>query len=173
MDTGCSAVRLARFVRDEEAGSSNLPIPKTVILLSEDYMLHSKMTLLKAKYPTIKEIRKSIIDDIMNQLTINKVYVALDNLELYLVIDEAITNAMEHGNVWDHNKYVHVMVQADEKQLYVTITDEGKGFKHPDSHDTPILQPRGRGIFIMKQFAKILWNKKGNSITMAIPTVSR
>jgi len=62
------------------------------------------MTLLKAKYPTIKEIRKSIIDDIMNQLTINKVYVALDNLELYLVIDEAITNAMEHGNVWDHNK---------------------------------------------------------------------
>ena len=65
------------------------------------------------------------------------------------------------------------MVQADEKQLYVTITDEGKGFKHPDSHATSTFQPRGRGIFIMKQFAKILWNKKGNSITMAIPTVSR
>ncbi len=26
--TGCSAARLARFVRDEEVGSSNLPIPK-------------------------------------------------------------------------------------------------------------------------------------------------
>jgi hypothetical protein len=30
--SGCSAVRLARFVRDEEAGSSNLPIPTSVSL---------------------------------------------------------------------------------------------------------------------------------------------
>ena len=31
--TGCSAARLARFVRDEEAGSSNLPIPTFLIPL--------------------------------------------------------------------------------------------------------------------------------------------
>lgn len=133
-----------------------------------ELMAHSKMTLLKAKYPTIKEIRKSIVDDIITELSKNKVQVSLDNLELYLIIDEALTNAMEHGNKWDQNKYVHIEVAKDTNQLYITITDEGNGFKyHSDS--TTHLQPRGRGIFIIKQFAEISWNKKGNSITMAIP----
>lgn len=125
--------------------------------------------MLKAKYPTIKEIRKSIVDDIITELAKYKIQVGLDNLELYLIIDEAITNAMEHGNKWDQNKYVHIDVAKDTNQLYITITDEGKGFRHPDSHSTMHLQPRGRGIFIIKQFAKVSWNKKGNSITMAIP----
>ncbi|MDH7553806.1 MAG: ATP-binding protein [Spirochaetota bacterium] len=132
-------------------------------------MTHSKVTLLKAKYPTIKEIRKSIVDDIITELAKNKVQVRLDNLELYLIIDEAITNAMEHGNKWNENKYVHIEVAKDTNQLYITITDEGTGFKHPDVHSKVHLQPRGRGIFIIKQFAKVSWNKKGNSITMAIP----
>jgi len=138
-------------------------------MYTEELMAHSKMTLLKAKYPTIKEIRKSIVDDIIIELAKNKVQVKLDNLELYLIIDEALTNAMEHGNKWDQNKYVHIEVAKDTNQLYVTITDEGKGFKYPDSHSTVHLQPRGRGIFIIKQFAKVSWNKKGNSITMAVP----
>ncbi|MEW6525773.1 MAG: ATP-binding protein [Spirochaetota bacterium] len=132
-------------------------------------MTHSKMTLLKAKYPTIKEIRKSIVDDIITELAKNKIQVRLDNLELYLIIDEAITNAMEHGNKWNQNKYLHIEVAKDTNQLYITITDEGNGFKHPDLHSNVHLQPRGRGIFIIKQFAKVSWNKKGNSITMAIP----
>ncbi len=132
-------------------------------------MTHSKMTLLIAKYPTIKEIRKSILDNIIIQLAHNKVQVKLDNLELYLIIDEAITNAMEHGNKWDPNKYVHVTVEKNTNQLYITITDEGHGFKHPDSPSAPHLQPRGRGIYIIKQFSKARWNKQGNSITMAIP----
>ena len=131
--------------------------------------MHSKVTIVKAKYPTIKEIRKSIVDDIINQLTKNKVKVQLDNLELYLIIDEAITNAMEHGNRWDPNKYVHNDVKKNTNQLYITITDEGYGFTHPDSPSAPHLRPRGRGIFIIKQFSKVRWNKKGNSITMAIP----
>ncbi|MCX8123034.1 MAG: ATP-binding protein [Spirochaetes bacterium] len=132
-------------------------------------MLNSKITLLKAKYPTIKEIRKSIVDDIFTELAKNRLQVQLDNLELYLIIDEALTNAMEHGNNWNQNKYVHIEVTMDTNQLYITITDEGKGFRHPDSHLAMHLKPRGRGIFIIKQFAKVSWNKKGNSITMAIP----
>ncbi|MGQ9842183.1 MAG: ATP-binding protein [Spirochaetota bacterium] len=132
-------------------------------------MTHSKITFLKTKYPTIKEIRKSIVDDIITALSKNKIHVGLDILELYLIIDEAITNAMEHGNRWDQNKCVHIEVAKDTNQLYITITDEGKGFKYPDSHSTANLQPRGRGIFIIKQFAQVSWNKKGNSITMGIP----
>jgi len=138
----------------------------------EELMTHSKITLLKAKYPTIKEIRKSIVDDIITELAKNKVQVGLDKLELYLIIDEALTNAMEHGNKWDQNKYVHIEVVKDTNQLFITIADEGKGFNYPESHSTAHLQPRGRGIFIIKQFAQVSWNKKGNSITMAIPISS-
>ncbi len=132
-------------------------------------MSNSKTTLLKTKYPTIKEIRRAIVEDIISLLAKYKIQLGLDNLELYLIIDEAITNAMEHGNKWDQNKYVHIDVAKDTNQLYITITDEGKGFRHPNSHSTTHLKPRGRGIFIIKQFAKVSWNKKGNSITMAIP----
>lgn len=132
-------------------------------------MTHPKKTLLKTKYPTLKEIRKSIVDDIITELSKNKLQAGLDNLELYLIIDEAITNAMEHGNTWDQDKYVHIEVAKDTNQLYITIADEGKGFKYPDLHSTANLQPRGRGIFIIKRFAQVSWNKKGNSITMAIP----
>ncbi len=131
-------------------------------------MFHSKITLLKAKYPTIKEIRRSIVDDIITVLAKNNIHFALDNLELYLIIDEAVTNAMEHGNKWNQDKYVHIDVAKDTDQLYITITDEGKGFTH-HPHPGDHLQPRGRGIFIIKQFARVSWNRKGNSITMAIP----
>ncbi len=123
-------------------------------------MTHSKMTLLKAKYPTIKEIRKSIVDDIITELAKNKIQVRLDNLELYLIIDEAITNAMEHGNKWNQNKYLHIEVAKDTNQVYITITDEGNGFKHPDLHSNVHLQPRGRGIFIINNLPKFHGTKR-------------
>ena len=87
-------------------------------------------------------------------------------------VAETTMNAMEHGNKWDQNKYVHIEVVKDTNQLFITIADEGKGFNYPESHSTAHLQPRGRGIFIIKQFAQVSWNKKGNSITMAIPISS-
>lgn len=135
-------------------------------------MQHSKVILVKVKYPSIKEIRRSIVDDMMSQIAKHKVQVKLDTLELYLVIDEALTNAMEHGNMWDKNKFVDIHISRNTSHLYITITDEGNGFKRRNS-SIQHMHSRGRGIFIIKQFTKVTWNKKGNSITMAVPIHKR
>ncbi|KIX13830.1 hypothetical protein X474_11060 [Dethiosulfatarculus sandiegensis] len=74
-----------------------------------------------------------------------------NNLKLALV--EGLTNAMEHGNKWDHDKRVDVEVVCAPELLEISITDQGEGFdpkQLPDpTLESNLLSERGRGIFLM------------------------
>jgi len=73
-----------------------------------------------------------------------------------LALEEALVNAIKHGNGMDPNKQVHVTCQVDEVQARVTIRDEGTGFDPcdvPDPTDDDNLEkPGGRGIMLMRAF---------------------
>ncbi|MFN0060816.1 MAG: ATP-binding protein [Planctomycetota bacterium] len=45
-----------------------------------------------------------------------------------LCLDEAITNAVVHGNQSDFSKLVHIWLFSDESSWGILIKDEGKGF---------------------------------------------
>jgi len=68
---------------------------------------------------------------------------------------EAGTNAIQHGHGKDASKIVDVRFDLYEDRIEISVFDRGPGFD-PDSINgditTPdrLLDPRGRGIFIMK-----------------------
>lgn len=72
-----------------------------------------------------------------------------------LIVDEAVTNAMKHGNGWDTGKTVHLRFSLDADGFDLRVTDQGNGFERDRVAD-PLSQDRltvegGRGLFLMEQ----------------------
>lgn len=89
---------------------------------------------------------------------------------------EAVNNAIKHGNRLDPGKIVDVQIDFRDKNITITVTDEGAGFK-PETIPDPTLPENieglsGRGVFLMSKLAdSVKYNKKGNSVTMCFREV--
>lgn len=126
--------------------------------------------LYNETFPSGKTKRKRIIDSVIKKIQEINAPIEIKDHELYLVIDEAISNAMEHGNLWDPRKNINIRIIKNNGDLTLSIEDEGSGFNPAQlPGGTENLKLRGRGIFIMKHFCKLRWNKKGNRIYIQIP----
>jgi len=89
-----------------------------------------------------------------------------------LALDEAIENAISHGNKFDASKKIHLTIQGFKNKIDMTIEDEGNGFK-PEADPQTALQrnlfaSHGRGLCLLKTLGTILWNRKGNSINVVL-----
>lgn len=90
---------------------------------------------------------------------------------LMLVLSEALTNAILHGNKLDKSKkaVISTWVDRPEARLYITVEDEGAGF-NPDGipnplNDKNLLKPSGRGIYLMREYADaVSYNETGNRL---------
>lgn len=86
---------------------------------------------------------------------------------------EAMSNAVTHGNREDEKKKVLITYSDEEDKFWIKVNDEGEGFD-PTSLSNPCslenrTKPRGRGIFIIKNFVdEVSFNEKGNEIMMSI-----
>ncbi|MBU0605146.1 MAG: ATP-binding protein [Candidatus Omnitrophica bacterium] len=91
--------------------------------------------------------------------------------DIRLCVEEAVRNAMVHGNHCDKKLPVRTVYWVDNGVLNVEIADEGPGFDSTDVAD-PTLEPHmlknsGRGVYLIKKLMdKIEYNEKGNKITM-------
>lgn len=88
-----------------------------------------------------------------------------------LAMDEAMTNAIRHGNCRDANKQVRVAFSLSRVRLKIEIADEGKGFDPlcvPDcTHPDNLERPCGRGIMLMRCFmSRVDYNERGNLVVM-------
>ncbi|HNR86789.1 MAG TPA: ATP-binding protein [Spirochaetota bacterium] len=135
-----------------------------------------KIEIFKATYPSKREIRKDIINALVNAISQNNIKIKINENELYLIIDEALTNAMEHGNKWDPAKSVSLRMVKNGKHLHLEIKDQGPGFKPEsnaiDANNIKNLKPRGRGIYIIKQFCSPRWSDNGNTVDLQIELVN-
>lgn len=88
-----------------------------------------------------------------------------------LALDEALANAVRHGNCNDSSKKVTVEYEIDDKQIRISVADEGCGFK-PDAipdctKNENLTRPSGRGVMLIKSFmTSVSFNARGNCITM-------
>lgn len=77
--------------------------------------------------------------------------------KIYISVNEAVTNAINHGNSNIEDKFVTVEFSENEDYYQFLITDEGKGFDICTVGDPTeklnIKKESGRGIFIMKKYA--------------------
>jgi serine/threonine-protein kinase RsbW len=88
-----------------------------------------------------------------------------------LALEEALVNAIKHGNQLDPDKRVVVSYQVTTERVDIWITDEGPGF-NPDEVPDPtaienIERPCGRGLLLMRGFMNgVHYNGKGNTVHM-------
>ncbi len=88
-----------------------------------------------------------------------------------LSIEEAIINAIRHGNKCDQNLSVTITHSVNGHKLEISVRDEGKGFDYkilPDpTVNKNIERKGGRGIFLIRHLMdKVEFNKAGNEIRM-------
>jgi serine/threonine-protein kinase RsbW len=78
-----------------------------------------------------------------------------ESFHVKLALEEALTNAMRHGNKLHAGTQVSVKIQADRKGILMDIHDEGPGFDfHSLSDPTAqenLHRPSGRGVFLMRK----------------------
>ena len=88
---------------------------------------------------------------------------------LRLSLEEALANAIRHGNVQNLDKQVRVRYHVDRERIDVYIADEGTGFD-PNTVPDPTLQenlerPTGRGIMLMRAYMNLVeYNEAGNVV---------
>ena len=89
---------------------------------------------------------------------------------------EAVNNDILHGNHSNPEKMVDIEIGYKAKELKITVTDEGSGFRPelvPDPTTPENIEAlNGRGIYLMSHLAdKIEYNKNGNSVTMIFKNI--
>ena len=88
-----------------------------------------------------------------------------------LALEEALVNAIKHGNGMDPSKEVHIVCSFDDDRVTIVIEDEGPGFdvaQVPDpTADENLDKPGGRGIMLMRAYmSQVKFSECGNCVTM-------
>jgi serine phosphatase RsbU (regulator of sigma subunit)/anti-sigma regulatory factor (Ser/Thr protein kinase) len=88
-----------------------------------------------------------------------------------LALEEAVINAIKHGNELDDTKRVTVSFAVDENRAVISVADEGEGFDpkalpDPTAEDY-LMATSGRGVALIRAYMdKVDFNEKGNEIIM-------
>ncbi|MBX9584398.1 MAG: ATP-binding protein [Gemmataceae bacterium] len=95
-----------------------------------------------------------------------------DVFAIRLALEEALVNAIKHGNQLDPDKRVHVRYTVAPDRFDVRIADEGPGFDPaavPDpTEDDFIERPCGRGLLLIRGFmSSVEYHGCGNVVTMS------
>lgn len=98
-------------------------------------------------------------------------YTPRDVFSMRLAIEEALVNAIKHGNRRDAAKQVHIGWSVGPERVVVSVEDEGPGFRLEDVPDCTaeenLDKPSGRGILLMRRFlSAVEYNEKGNRVTL-------
>jgi serine/threonine-protein kinase RsbW len=90
---------------------------------------------------------------------------------IHLALEEALVNAIRHGNGSDLNKEVGLRFYLNDDRLLIEIEDEGTGFDPaslPDpTHDDFLDRPNGRGVLLIRTFmTRVDYLGRGNLCVM-------
>jgi serine/threonine-protein kinase RsbW len=88
-----------------------------------------------------------------------------------LALEEAIVNAIKHGNNFIRDKKVHVSYTIRPDRFDILISDEGQGFDPEDVPDPTAVEnlerPCGRGLMLMKYYmSSVCYAKNGSCVSM-------
>lgn len=88
-----------------------------------------------------------------------------------LCVEEAVVNAIKHGNQLDPEKRVRITYAINSEHFFIEVEDEGAGF-NPDELPDPtdpenIDKPCGRGVHLIKSFmTSVVYAGRGNIVSM-------
>ncbi len=94
--------------------------------------------------------------------------------KLMLLLSEAVTNAIVHGNLEDPAKKVEVEIEIKPESIITTVEDEGEGYDPNKDSEDPLeednlLKEGGRGIFLIQEISdEIEYFNQGRGIKFLI-----
>jgi serine/threonine-protein kinase RsbW len=116
------------------------------------------------------DLARKLCREIVGQINPND-FSQEEIFDIRLAIEEAIINAVEHGNRRDPLKHITVEYSIAPDTIEISITDEGCGFT-PDAvpdprEDENIHNVTGRGIMLMRAYMDTVeYNERGNCVRM-------
>ncbi|HEY8503182.1 MAG TPA: ATP-binding protein [Gemmataceae bacterium] len=95
-----------------------------------------------------------------------------DVFAIKLALEEALVNAIKHGNQMDLTKRVRVAYHVRPGRFDVRITDEGPGFNPADVPDPTapenLERPCGRGLLLIRHYmTEVHFLDRGTTIWMS------
>jgi serine/threonine-protein kinase RsbW len=113
-------------------------------------------TLLDITVPTQISLKMPLVFRMLKVLGAAGCLAPTGSMQAELCFDEAMTNAMIHGNKLDPERKIRVIVFADDTRWGAIIDDEGAGFTEADlpkpGDPETLLRENGRGIMLMKNY---------------------
>ncbi|MEL6987923.1 MAG: ATP-binding protein [Bacteroidota bacterium] len=88
---------------------------------------------------------------------------------ILISLTEAVNNAIIHGNELDESKFVEVTCKKQNKELCISVSDEGEGFDPNDIPDPTapenIVKIGGRGVFLIKKLCdRVAFRNNGSTV---------
>jgi len=88
-----------------------------------------------------------------------------------MAVEEALVNAIKHGNQLDLEKSVRVVGALKPDRFHIRITDEGPGFNPDDVPDPTapenLERPCGRGLLLIRFYmSSVTFQDEGRTIVM-------
>ncbi len=125
---------------------------------------------LVVNLPSERGSNRQVTDQLLEQLGVHG-WPPADIFAIHLAAEEAIVNAIVHGNKLNPTKKVHVECEISTAVVRISISDEGAGFDPasvPDcTVDERLEAPGGRGVMLMKSFmTSIEYNATGNAVVL-------
>ena len=128
---------------------------------------HAPMTFtIRSDFSAGHDVQKRILDAV-EKAGFN----SQSTFAIKLALEEALINAIKHGNKLDLKKNVHIEATVTPTLTEITIEDEGPGFDRKSVPD-PTLEENldkcsGRGILLMEAYMnRVEWSRGGRRVHM-------
>lgn len=122
-------------------------------------------------FPSTAREKTQAREAILDYLLENSIISEKDLFWCRLVLDEAMVNAVIHGNKSDPGKKVSVQIYKYGNELTIQVSDEGNGFQSsevPSSDDDDALsREHGRGVELIHHYMdKVIYYSGGSVCIM-------
>lgn len=111
-------------------------------LVAKPFFVSEFSSSMDAVSETLKEALRALID---------RGWVDVDQrFYAHLCLEEALVNAVDHGNKRDTSKKVRIEMVEDDQACVIRVYDEGGGFSPNDIGMPKLEQLNGRGICLIR-----------------------
>lgn len=120
--------------------------------------------------PSSKDAAHEVIEKLLQALT-QAGWEGRDYFHVQMAVEEAMVNAVTHGNQESSEKMVEIDFKVAAEVIYLRIKDQGGGFcpeELPDPRDEDHLQcTNGRGVMLIREMMDtVQYNAIGNEVVM-------
>ena len=114
----------------------------------------------------LKEVSKKLINT-LREKGVNEEII----FDIHVGFEEALRNAMIHGNKLSPDKVVKIEMEVTPEMVIISVEDEGEGF-NPNSLPDPtldenLLKESGRGVYLINHLMdEVHYEKNGRKVVM-------